>query len=100
MMKVGLVWCILVHMAPAIETPVIRRSITVPAELAEKIDAIADSRHVSSNRAIVDLLGDAITAYEQRRTAFLDLADRFQKSTDPAETARLREELARMTFGG
>ena len=82
------------------EVPVIRRSITVPAEMAEKIDAIAESRHVSGNRAIVDLLGDAITAYEQRRTAFLELADRFQKSTDPAETARLREELARMTFGG
>lgn len=87
-------------MGTVIETAVIRRSITVPAEMAEKIDAIAESRHVSGNRAIVDLLGDAITAYEQRRTAFLELADRFQKSTDPAETARLREELARMTFGG
>ena len=68
--------------------------------MAEKIDAIAENRHVSCNRAIVDLLSDAITAYEQRRTAFLELADRFQKSTDPAETVRLREELARMTFGG
>ena len=66
---------------------------------AEKIDAIAASRHVSGNRAIVDLLRDAILAYEQRRTAFLELADRFQKSKNPAETERLREELARMTFG-
>jgi metal-responsive CopG/Arc/MetJ family transcriptional regulator len=82
------------------EAPVIRRSITIPAEMAEKIDAIAENRRVSGNRAIVDLLSDAITAYEQRRAAFLELADRFQKSTDPAETARLREELARMTFGG
>ena len=77
----------------------VRRSISLPAEMAEKIDAIAASRRVSVNRAIVDLLEDAITAYEQRRTAFLELADRFQKSTDPAETERLREELARMTFG-
>jgi metal-responsive CopG/Arc/MetJ family transcriptional regulator len=82
------------------ETAAIRRSITMPAEMAEKVDAIAVSRHVSGNRAIVDLLGDAIAAYEQRRAAFLELADRFQKSTDPAETAHLREELARMTFGG
>jgi hypothetical protein len=67
--------------------------------MAEEIDAIAASRHVSGNRAIVDLLTDAITAYEERRTAFLELADRFQKSTDPSETERLREELARMTFG-
>ena len=86
-------------METAVEALVIRRSITVPTKMAEQIDLIAASRHVSSNRAIVDLLSDAITAYEQRRTAFLELADRFQKSTDPAETTRLREELARMTFG-
>jgi hypothetical protein len=81
------------------ETEAIRRSISLPAEIAEKIDAIAASRHVSANRAIVDLLADAIAAYEQRRAAFFELADRFQKSTDPTETERLREELARMTFG-
>jgi hypothetical protein len=87
-------------METAVEASVIRRSITVPAEIAEKVDAIAAGRRVSGNRAIVDLLADAIAAYEQRRAAFLELADRFQKSTDPAESARLREELARMTFGG
>jgi metal-responsive CopG/Arc/MetJ family transcriptional regulator len=77
----------------------IRRSISLPVEIAERIDSIAMTRHVSGNRVIADLLADAITAYGQRRTAFLELADRFQKSTDPAETQRLREELARMTFG-
>jgi len=77
----------------------IRRSISLPAEMAEKLDNIAAARHVSANRAIIDLLADAITAYEQRRTIFLELADRFQKSTDPAETERLRDELANMTFG-
>jgi hypothetical protein len=81
------------------ETEGIRRSISLPVEMAEKIDAIAASRHVSGNRAIVDLLSDGITAYEQRRAAFLELADRFRKSKSPADTERLREELARMTFG-
>jgi metal-responsive CopG/Arc/MetJ family transcriptional regulator len=80
-------------------TEIIRRSVSLPAELAEKIDAIAASRHVSGNRTIIDLLTDAILAYEQRRTAFLELADRFQRSKDPAETERLRDDLARMTFG-
>lgn len=78
---------------------IIRRSVSLPAALAERLDEIAASRHVSGNRAIVDLLRDAILAYEQRRTAFLELADRFQTSKDPAETERLREQLARMTFG-
>jgi hypothetical protein len=77
----------------------IRRSISLPAEMAEKIDTIAGNRRVTANRAIVDLLADAIAAYQLRRTVFLELADRFQKSEDPVETERLREELARMTFG-
>ena len=68
-------------------------------ELAEKIDAVAESRHVTANRAIVDLLADSITAYETRREAFLQLARPLQESTDATETERLRDELARMTFG-
>jgi metal-responsive CopG/Arc/MetJ family transcriptional regulator len=78
----------------------IRRSISLPSEMAEKIDAIAEGRHVSANRTIVDLLADGIAAHEQRRKAFLELADRFQKSKDPAETKELRDQLAKMTFGG
>jgi hypothetical protein len=46
--------------------------------MAEKVDAIAEARHVSASRAIVDLLADGIEAHEQRRKAFLELADRFQ----------------------
>jgi hypothetical protein len=44
-------------------------------------------------------LADSVAAYEQRRSVFLELADRFQKSTDPNEIERLREELAWMVFG-
>jgi metal-responsive CopG/Arc/MetJ family transcriptional regulator len=76
-----------------------RRSVSLPVDLAEKIDKIAAARHISGNRAIVDLLSDGIEAYEKRRVEFLELADRFQKSTDPAETKRLRAALAKMTFG-
>ena len=71
----------------------------VPSDVAAKIDSIADVRHVSRDRALADLLRDAIAAYEDRRAAFLELADRFQHSTDPAETDQLRGELAQMTFG-
>ena len=72
--------------------------IPVPADMAEKIDAIALARHVSRDRAMADLLREAITAYERRREDFLKLAARFQNSTDPAEAEQLRAELARMTF--
>ena len=73
--------------------------IPVPADLAEKIDAIAVARHVSRDRAMADLLQEAIAAYEERRKSFLELAGRFQNSTDPAESEQLRGELAKMTFG-
>jgi metal-responsive CopG/Arc/MetJ family transcriptional regulator len=86
--------------ATLVSADIVRRSVSIPSEMAEKIDAIAASRRVSANRTIVDLLADAIVAHEERRKAFLDLADRFQKSKDPAQTKRLREELARITFGG
>jgi hypothetical protein len=73
--------------------------IPVPAEIAGKIDAIALARRVSTNRALADLLQEAINAYEQHREIFLELAARFQNSTDPVETEQFRSELARMTFG-
>ena len=73
--------------------------IPVPADMAAKIDSIAVARHVSRHRALANLLRDAIAAYEDRGAAFLKLADRFQHSTDPAETDQLRGELAQMTFG-
>lgn len=73
--------------------------IPVPADLAERIEGIAIARHVSRDRAMADLLQDAIASYDQRKAVFLELAERFQQSTDPAETEQLREELAQMTFG-
>lgn len=82
------------------KTELIRRSISLPQQIAERVDDIAATRHVSANRAMIDLLRDAIAAYDQRKRVFLELADRFQKSTDPSETEKLRDELARMTFGG
>ncbi len=72
--------------------------IPVPVDIAAEIDSIAVALHVSRDRAIADLLRDAITAYEERRAAFLELAGRFQQSTDPVESDQLRGELAQMMF--
>ena len=76
-----------------------RRSVTIPAQLAARIETIAENRHVTANRVILDLIEDGIAAFDRRRAAFLELTEQFQKSTDPVETERLREELMRMTFG-
>ena len=54
--KVGAFWCC---MDTPSGTGIIRRSISLPAELAEKIDSIAANRHASTDRTIIDLLADA-----------------------------------------
>jgi hypothetical protein len=77
-----------------------RRSLTIPGRLAARIETIAKQRHVTTNRVILDMIEDGIAVYDKRRCAFLELTEQFQKSTDPAETERLRERLIQMTFGG
>ena len=57
-------------------TEAVMRSVSLPSGMAEKLDALAASRRVSGYQTIVDLLGEAIAAYEQRRCAYLELADR------------------------
>jgi hypothetical protein len=47
----------------------------------------------------VDLIETGLQAKESERERFLALARRFKESSDPAESDRLREELAQMTFG-
>jgi predicted transcriptional regulator len=75
-------------------------SVTITSALLSRLQQIARQRHVTANRVIVDLLEDAIDAYDKRRAAFLELTEQFQRSTDPAETETLREKLIQMTFGG
>jgi hypothetical protein len=38
--------------------------------------------------------------YEQRKKTFMELGERFLECEDREEALRLRDELARMTFGG
>lgn len=78
----------------------LRRSITLPRSIADKVDRIAESRRTNVNRVLVDLIEDAIRAYETRRDTYFALADRFQQATDPREAETLRDDLARMTFDG
>jgi hypothetical protein len=47
----------------------------------------------------VELIETGLEAREQEKKQFLALADRFINSSDVHEQSRLKEELARMTFG-
>ncbi len=60
---------------------------------------MAKTSSKSANRIIVDLIESGIEARERERKRFFELAHRLSRSGDAGEQKRLKEELARMTFG-
>ena len=77
----------------------IRQSVNLPARVARRVKSLAQTSKTSANRVIVDLIESGLDAREREKERFLDLADRLAGSRDPQERKRLKEELARMTFG-
>ncbi len=77
----------------------IRQSVSLPARVARRVKSLAQTSNTSANRVIVDLIESGLDAREREKERFLDLADRLAGSRDPQERKRLKEELARMTFG-
>lgn len=96
----GACWCVVVYIVlmPTIEKPV-RQSVSLPPRVARRVRLLAKSSRTSANRVLVELIESGLEAREQERKRFLDLADRLARSRDPEEQSRLKEELARMTFG-
>lgn len=77
----------------------IRQSISLPPTVARRVRALAKTKKTSANRVVVDLVEAGLASQEQERKRFFDLADRLVRSSNPSERKRLKEELARMTFG-
>jgi hypothetical protein len=77
----------------------VRQSVTLPPRVARRVRSLAKSRRTSASRVLVDLVETGLEAADQQKQRFLDVAERLAKSKDAAEQARLKEELARMTFG-
>lgn len=78
----------------------VRQSVSLPPRVARRVKALAKTKKTSANRVIVDLIGAGLEAREREKKLFFDLADRLTRSSDAAEQKRLKEDLARMTFGG
>ena len=83
---------------PTTEKPV-RQSVTLPPRVAKLVKSLAKSRRTSASRVLVDLVESGLDAADRERQHFLDVAERLAQSKDPAEQARLKDELARLTFG-
>ncbi len=77
----------------------IRKSVSLPTRIAKHVRAIAKTRKTSDNRVLVDLIEAGLQSKEAEKERFFALADRLSNSDDPAESQRIKKELARMTFG-
>lgn len=60
----------------------------------------AETRKTSANRVLVDLIEAGLQSREAEKERFFSLVSGLTESSDPSERDRLKEELARMTFGG
>ena len=77
----------------------VRQSVSMPPGIARRVRALAKGRKTSANRVLVDLIEVGLQSREAEKDHFLSLVNRLTESRDSAERKRLKEELARMTFG-
>lgn len=77
----------------------LRRSVSLPTQVARRVEAIARRERTSSSRVIVELIEAGLETREREKHEFFELADRLVRTSDRAEQARIKEELARRTFG-
>ena len=77
----------------------VRQSVSIPARVARRVRALAKDRKTSANRVLVDLIEAGLESKESEKKRFYALTNKLTESTDPEERQRLKEELARMTFG-
>ncbi len=84
---------------PTLERP-LRQSVTLSSPVAKRVKHLAKAANLSTSRVIADLVKTGLDAQDQQKTHFLGLIDKLASATNPADRKRIKEELARLTFGG
>lgn len=77
----------------------LRQSVTLSAGVARRVRTLARAKRASASRVIAELVESGLQAQEAERARFLRLADQLTSSKDTGEQERIKEELARLTFG-
>ncbi len=77
----------------------VRRSVTLPVQVARQVESMAKRRRLSDNRVLLELIEEGIEARKQKEQAFFDLAERFRSAKDPEEVKRLGEQMGQFIFG-
>ncbi len=83
----------------AMPTKQVRRSITLPAQVARQVDRMAKGRRLSDNRVLVELIEEGIEARKRKEREFFQLAEKFRATDDPEQVKRMGNELGRFVFG-
>lgn len=97
MVRTGAEWC---SMSDVAETEgSVRQSVSIPTGIARRVRALAKTRKTSANRVLVDLIEAGLQSKETEKERFFSLVSRLTQSRNAAERQRLKDELARMTFG-
>jgi len=77
----------------------VRRSVTLPPQVAKQVDSMAKRRRLSDNRVLVELIEEGIEAQKKKEKAFFELAERFRGAKDPNEVKTLGDKLGSFVFG-
>jgi hypothetical protein len=81
------------------EARTVRRSVSLPAPVARRVKALVRTKKTSENRVLVDLIESGLETKEREKERFFDLAAQLTRAKSPSEQTKLKEELARLTFG-
>jgi hypothetical protein len=98
MVQTGAQWCSITDMDEMERS--VRQSVSIPTGIARRVRALAKIRKTSANRVLVDLIEAGLQSKEAEKERFFSLVNQLTQSRTSAERQRLKEELARMTFGG
>lgn len=83
-----------------VERKTVRQSVSLPANVATQVRAMAKTRRLSATRMLVELIENGIETEKRKQREFFELAERFRDEKDPNAAKLLGEELGRMVFGG
>lgn len=77
----------------------VRQSVSLPQRVARRVKALAKTEKTSANRVLVELIEVGLASKDAEKERFFALTSRLTESPDTAERERIKEELARITFG-
>jgi hypothetical protein len=77
----------------------VRRSVTLPYQIAQQVEKIAKKKRLSDNRVLVELVEQGLEAKKEKEKKFFRLAERFRAASNPKEIKQLGDEMGRFIFG-